>query len=313
VLTYLFAALAACANATASVLQRRADADEPVELNLSLRLILDLLRRPLWLLGVLAVMAGFLLQALALSRGALAVVEPVLVFELPVTLVLAARIFHRRLRRREWSAAVAITIGLAGLLYFLAPSGGTSRGVKTTVWVVGIAANLALVAGMVLWARRSGSGSGQRAALLGVATGASFGLTAALMKAMTQAYAKGFANIFVTWQMWAMIAAGILAMFLLQSSLNAGPLVAAQPGITAADPVVSIVWGVVAFDEQVRGGLWLLLVVASAALAAWGVAMLSRSKLISGQGNGSQEDPSEPPSEDSWRAPPSLGPPAPTR
>ncbi len=293
-LTYLFAALAACANATASVLQRRADAKEPDELNLSFRLILDLLRRPMWFLGVLAVIAGFLLQALALSQGALAVVEPVLVFELPVTLVLAARIFHRRLHKREWSAALAITIGLAGLLYFLAPSGGTSKGVPAMVWVVGIVANLVLVGGLVLWARRSGSGSGQRAALLGVATGASFGLTAALMKAMTQAYAQGFAHIFVTWQTWAMIAAGILAMFLLQSSLNAGPLVAAQPGITAADPVVSIVWGVTAFGEQVRGGLWLLLVVASAAVAAWGVVMLSRSELISGQNadqaSGSQEE-----------------------
>lgn len=42
-LTYLFAALAACTNAASSVLQRKADSEESSDDNLSLRLIVDLL------------------------------------------------------------------------------------------------------------------------------------------------------------------------------------------------------------------------------------------------------------------------------
>lgn len=110
-------------------------------------------------------------------------------------------------------------------------------------WVIGIGVNLAVIAALVIAARRGARGP-RRAALLGIAAGSAFGLTAALMKAMTDALARGgFTQIFLTWQTYAMIAAGGLAMFLLESSLNAGRLVAAQPGLTCADPIISILWG----------------------------------------------------------------------
>ncbi|MGI8761098.1 MAG: DMT family transporter, partial [Jatrophihabitantaceae bacterium] len=129
------------------------------------------------------------------------------------------------------------------------------------------------------------------AALLGTASGASFGLTAALMKAMTETFAHGFLTIFTTWQTYAMVAAGGLAMFLLQSALNAGRLIAAQPGITTADPVVSILWGVLGFGETVRGGVFLLLAAVSAAVIGWGVFLLARSPLIAGaEGAAEPED-----------------------
>lgn len=278
-LSYLFAALAGCANAVSSVLQRKADKEEPAEDNLSLRLIWDLLHNPVWFGGILAVIAGFLLQATALSRGALATVEPVLVIELPITLLLAGRLFHRRLHRREWTAVAAITVGLAGLLYFLSPSAGSGAHIPDLEWGLGLGATVGFIVALVVVARRAGSGT-RRAAVLGVATGTGFGLTAALMKAMTNALAHGFVAIFVTWQTYAMVLAGAFAMFLLQSALNAGPLVAAQPGFTAADPIVSILWGVLVFGERTRGGWYLVLVVVSVLVAGWGVFRLSRSPLV---------------------------------
>jgi len=120
-----------------SVLQRKADADEPADVNLSLRLILDLLHKPVCFGGILAVIASFLFQATALSNGALAVVEPVLVIELPITLILAGAILHRPMHRREWTAVLAITVGLAGLLYFLSPSAGTGVRVPALEWILG--------------------------------------------------------------------------------------------------------------------------------------------------------------------------------
>lgn len=290
-LTYLFAALAACANAVSSVLQRKADSEESSEDNLSLRLILDLLHKPVWFLGVLGVIVGFLLQAAALRNGALAVVEPILIFELPVTLLLAGIVFRRRLHAREWTAALAMTIGLGALLYFLSPTGGSS-GLSWWAWCLGIGATLAVIAALVAAGRRAASGP-RRAALLGTAAGTSFGLTAALMKAMTDAFAaQGFVAIFTTWQTYGMVAAGGLAMFLLQSALNAGELVAAQPGITSADPVVSILWGTLGFGETVRGGLFLLLAAVSAAVVGWGVFRLSRSPLVAGGDTGGAQPPS---------------------
>src|SRR5690349_23005878 len=142
-LTYVLAVLAACANATSSVLQRKANRRAPRRENMSLRLIWSLAHEPVWFGGILAVIAGFLLQAAALGGGQLSVVEPILVLELPATLILATRVFGARLHRREWGAAAAMSAGLAGLLYSLSPSGGRPQDVRWYGWVTGIGVNLA--------------------------------------------------------------------------------------------------------------------------------------------------------------------------
>ena len=67
---------------------------------------------------------------------------------------------------------------------------------------------------------------------------------------------------------------------MVQSALNAGGLIAAQPGLTLADPVISVLWGVFAFHENVRGGWYILPEVASAALLAAAVLALARSPLL---------------------------------
>ena len=72
-------------------------------------------------------------------------------------------------------------------------------------------------------------------------------------------------------------------MFLVQSALNAGGLLAAQPGLTLSDPVVSILWGVMAFHEQLRGGLFIVLAVISGLTLAAAVVVLARSPLLSGE------------------------------
>jgi len=159
-------------------------------------------------------------QAAALGNAALAVVEPILVLELPFTLALATVVFHRRIAR-EWVAAVAMAGGLALLIASLSPTGGSARHTGTIEWVFGVGVTAAVVAALVGAARtRAGS---ERATLLGVATGVPFGLTAALMTAMSEAFALGFSHIFVTWQTYVMVASGLSAMFLLQTPSRRAP------------------------------------------------------------------------------------------
>ncbi len=305
-MSYLLAVLAACANAASSVLQRKAGRKVPKGQNLSLRLIWSLMHEPVWFGGMLAVIAGFLLQAAALGSGQLSAVEPVLAVELPVTLLLATWVFRTRLHRREWGAAAAMAAGLALMLYALAPSSGHPGGVRWYAWAVGIGVNLGFVAAMVAWGRRGPAGGGPRsrqgsslqAAVLAVAAGAGFGLTAALMKGMTLAYSRGMATLLSSWELYAMIASGILAMFLVQSALNAGRLVAAQPGLTLTDPIVSILWGVLVFHEQVRTGWFLVLTVAGGLAVAGAVLVLAGSPLLSdtpGQSQRERQDPARRP------------------
>lgn len=296
-LTYLLAVLAACANATSSVLQRKANSQAPQRQNLSPKLLWTLAHEPVWFGGILAVTGGFLLQAAALGSGRLSVVEPILVLELPATLILASRVFGARMHRLEWGAAAVMTAALAGMLYFLSPSAGRTQNVRWYAWVIGIGLNLAVVAALVAWGRRGPAGhvqsgrkdrgdgraSARQAAVLGVAAGTTFGLTAALMKGMTRTFSEGIGVLFTSWQLYGMIVAGVLGMFLVQSAMNAGRLIAAQPGLTLSDPIVSILWGVFVYGERVRGGWYVALAAVSGLAMAAAVVALARSPLLSGE------------------------------
>jgi drug/metabolite transporter (DMT)-like permease len=113
-LTYALAVLAACSNAVSSVLQRKANREAPQGQNLSLKLIWSLAHEPVWFGGALTITAGFLLQAAALGGGELSIVEPILVLELPATLILASRVFRARMHKREWGATAAMTAAWPG-------------------------------------------------------------------------------------------------------------------------------------------------------------------------------------------------------
>jgi drug/metabolite transporter (DMT)-like permease len=301
VLTYALAVLAACANGLSSVLQRKANKQVPQRQNLSPRLVWSLLREPVWLGGIVALTAGFLLQASALGTGQLSLVEPVLVLELPVALVLSSRVFRHRLGLSEWVPAAGMTAGLGGLLYLLAPSSGKQLQVHWYLWVAGIGVNLVLVGCLTAWARSrptdqaSENSSGHqrgstRSALLAIAAGSTFGLTAALMKAMTITFAGGFGELVTSWQIYAMVAAGALGMFLTQSALNAGRLIAVQPGLTLSDPLISVLWGVTIFNERVRLGWCVLGEVFCAGVIVAAVIALAHSPLLSGADSPSERD-----------------------
>ncbi|HLH28037.1 MAG TPA: DMT family transporter [Acidimicrobiales bacterium] len=274
----LVAVITAVVNAASNVLQRAANRSEPRDLALSPRLVLHLLRRPLWLAGFGAVIASFLLQATALRLGTLAGVQPIIILELPLTLVGAAVALKANIGRREWLATGGAAAGVAAFLAALDPSGGSKGHAPAGSWLAA-GASTVLVIGAVTAAGAASKG-GRRAALLGVATGVCFGLTAALMKGMTGRLDGGIAGVLVAWQTYAMVAAGLVGMFLLQNALHAGPLVAGQPGITLADPAVAVLWGVLVFHESIRGGAFALVAVAAAVAIGVSTVALTRSPLL---------------------------------
>lgn len=290
IISYGVAVLAAASNAASNVLQRKADRDKPPELSLSPKLMLALVKDKVWLAGLVTVTLSFILTAVALSGGQLAAVQPIIVLELPMTLMGAALVFHAGLHRREWSAAAAMTLGLVGLVFFLSPKGGHASAVWY-VWVIGLGAAGGIVVALVAVGRtRPPAG---KAAIFGVATGLSFGITAVLMKAMTAQYSHGITGILTAWQTYLMITSGIVGMFLMQNALQAGRLVAAQPGITLVDPLTAILWGTLVFHEQARGGIYLLLAAVSGALVGVGAVFLARSPLLEGQAGGDEAGPRE--------------------
>lgn len=299
-LSYLLAVLAAASNAASNILQRQANRQEPPEAAMRLRLIIDLVHRPTWLAGLVTVIASFLLDAAALHTGRLAAVQPILVLELPLTLVGASFVFRSAsLRLREWISIAVMTAGLAGLIFCLDPTGGHSLDVRSLSWAVGVAVTAGAIVACVAGSFRGGPA--RRPALLGLAAGIGFGLTAAFMKNATGHLNHGLVGILETWSTYAMIVTGLAAMFLMQNALQAGRLIAAQPGISLADPGVAILWGVLVFGEGIRGGAYTAGAVASGLALATGVLMLTRSPLLheqavagSGEAAGAGEGEEEP-------------------
>ncbi len=293
VVAYLCGCLAAAANAATNVMQRSANRDIPGRLQFSVKLVASLLRRPVWLASIAMMLTSFVLQAAGLGLGTLAAIEPLLVLELPLTLIGARFFLGSRLGTREWAAIAVMTAGTGGLIGFLGPSGGQATGTGWLAWSVAIAATAAPV-GAAYWIGRHAQSPGRRAGVLGIGAGMCFGLAAAMTKGMTQQYATGgIPGVLTGWQFYAAIAAGLLAFWMDQNAVNAGRLAAAQPGITLGDPCVAIVWGVTVFQETTRGGGWL------AAAGACGLAMgaaalvLARSPATTGDQAAQEEAPGE--------------------
>lgn len=286
-LTVLFAVLAAFCNALGSVLQRKGTRSQPFEEAMSVRLLWRLVHQLPWLGGIVFMLGGFGLQVAALSTGPISLVQPVLVAEMGLTLVLSAMLLGSSMHTREWTAVFGMNTGIALLLVALRPTGGDTRGVTGPTWALGCLVTLAVIVGTVVLAHRYRYA--HRAAYLGIAAGMFFGFIAVLVSGVTGAFAGGPKAVLSAWQTYALIVAGPTGFFLLQVTLRAGALVASQPGLTLANPLVGIGWGVAVFGEDVRGGGWIALEVLGFSLIAACTLLLARSASLRGSAGAYEE------------------------
>ncbi|KJK55445.1 DMT family transporter [Saccharothrix sp. ST-888] len=274
-LPVLFALGAALSNAVATVLQRLAALSVPRSAGFRLGLMLDLVRRPVWLGGILAVIAAAVFQATALATGAMTVVQPLFVIELPLALLIASRVMHRRLTAWAWVAVGCVVVGLGVAMGAASPSAGIPRA-PVERWLPALAGCGGAIVLLSLVALKRPEGR-VRAGCLGAAAAIGYALTAALMKsAMHILTDDGVPAFFLAWQTYAFAVAGAGALFLLQNAMQAGPLVASQPALTLGDALVSLALGVTLYDEQVRGGWWLVPELLGVALIAVGAVTLAR-------------------------------------
>jgi hypothetical protein len=285
-------AVAACiCTATASVCQRIGAKSSPTS-GFDVRLLFRLARRPVWLLGIASMIAGFGFQLTALRFGELALVQPILAAELLFVFGYLAVAGSRRatMKRRDWLAAVAMSAGIGVFLRIASPSGGRLHAPGSSWLLAGV-----ITAGAVLGAlivafglgesgSRPGASRSRRAAVLGSATGVSWGFMAAVIKELSSHLGDGIGAIFSTWSPYVLVVAGAATMMLASHALAAGPLAASQPGFTILDPLAAGLLGVFLFGEHIRTGVLALGGEAAAlAVVLAGAATLSRSCLILGE------------------------------
>ncbi|MET9323911.1 DMT family transporter [Streptomyces sp. NPDC003038] len=275
VVPVLFALFAALSNALATVLQRRAALTVPQSDGFRFGLALDLLRQPLWLAGILAVIAAGAGQAAALATGALVLVQPLFVLELPLALLIASLMARRRLPRSLWFAVAGVVAGLGIALAAASPAGNRTH-VPLDRWFTAMAACGAAVTVLAVAGLRRPPGR-MRAGCLGAATAVCYALTAALMKsAMHILDAGGVGAFLTTWHTYAFCATGVCALLLFEHAMQGGPLIASQPALTLGDAGVSVALGVLLYEEHLRAGWWVLPELLGLALVCAGVRSLAR-------------------------------------
>jgi drug/metabolite transporter (DMT)-like permease len=278
--SFLCAAAAAGGNALSNVMQRKASLEQQDGRRFGATVLARLVRRRTWLLGFGGMVGSFLLQAVALHFGQLSAVETVITLEVPLTLLVASQVFHARLGPAEWGGVWAMTAGMIALIAALDPQPGDESAVGNTLYAVAGGGTVGFIVILLIAAQRGRAI--WRTACLGAAAGTAFGLTATFIKETTvQLNARGVLGVVSTWQTYAAAGVGITGVVVMQWALHSGPLLAAQPGFTLMDPLVSILWGVLVYDEVVRTGAWVVLAVAGAGAIAAGVLLLARSPLLS--------------------------------
>lgn len=284
----LFALAASLCTATSSVCQRLgARTNESQAAKLDVWLVFRLARHPIWLTGIASMILGFVFQLAALHYGPLALVQPILALELLFVFGYMAILGNRMVKQRDWLAAAAMCAGLAVFLFAAQPSGGRQHAAGYLWLLAGLATLgvvvVALALAFGLGRRPSASGS-QRAAILGAATGVSWGFVAAVIKEFSSHLSGGPSAIFSNWSVYVLVGAGAASLLLASHALAAGPLAASQPGFTILDPLSASLLGLFLFGEHFQTATADLALEALAlALLVTGVSVLSHSHLIQGE------------------------------
>jgi hypothetical protein len=294
-LDYGLTLLAALLIGVGFVLQQIAAEREPDSRFLSVRLMTDLLRTPLWLAGIVAMVGGQILAAWSIGHLTLSVVEPLLTTNLIWALILAVPLARRaqasqsRERREEqatgpvlngsrpgpsqqgqgpamttaavakrrpavrvWEVAGAVVlcvgVGLLSAEQSTKPI-GLSFG-SFSHWPA--AAAIAFIAFTCVQAGRHRQGRA-RALLTGVAGGLVYGIQDALTRQTLEALQSGgISGMLQTWAPYALVGAGAIGIWLVQSAFSAGPLQLSLPAISAGEPVVGILLGIIVFGDRIQ-------------------------------------------------------------
>ena len=227
---------------------------------------------PVWVAGTLVLLLGYATQGAALDRGKLVVVQPLLVTTVVWALPLGYLLTSQHVARRQVLGAAVVVVGLAMFVLVGDPDAGVDEA-STAGFVVAAVAIGATVAAVLLWLRTKTSRA-LRAAVLGVCAGLFYGLSASFAKPVINDLHVSIGAAAGNWETWALLGFGFIAFVIQQMSLASGQLAPAMAAVSVANPAVSVILGILLFDERLTRPGWHIVVAFAALLAALGGAVL---------------------------------------
>jgi drug/metabolite transporter (DMT)-like permease len=215
--------------------------------------------------------AAALLHVVALKYGPLTVVQPLGALTLVAAVPMGARVAGRKVSAAEWRGTAFTLAGLAAIL--VTASGPAPEDVLSVPEAVTVAGATAALIGLL--ARRGAKPGLRHATASGFASGVASALTQTVTVAVTDRSGPllSVQVIGVALLVAAFAAAGLL----LSQTAYRGGLGAPLAMVTLANPVAAAAIGLALLGERLQGGAaGVLLALAGAGIAGWGVVLLSR-------------------------------------
>ncbi|GHC50289.1 hypothetical protein RFN57_38065 [Streptomyces violaceochromogenes] len=222
-----------------------------------------------WSVGLNA--SAALLHVVALRYGPLTVVQPLGALTLVAAVPMGARMAGRRVSAVEWKGTALTLLGLGAIL--VTASGPAPDDALSVPEALAVAGATAAFIGVL---SRPGARPGLRHA---TASGLASGVASALTQTVTVA---------ATDRTGPVLSVQVVGVALLVAAFAAGGLLLAQTAyrgglggplamVTLANPLAAAVIGLSLLGERLQGGpAGVLLALAGAGLASWGVVLLSR-------------------------------------
>jgi drug/metabolite transporter (DMT)-like permease len=239
--------------ALSTVLQQRGTLQVP---ELSFRhpgSLVQLVLRPVWLLSLGIMALGWVLQAAALNRGRVAIVQTFLTMTLVFALPLGVWLTAQRVTRREVIAAIAIVVGVSVFGVVGNPADGRSNAAGGQ-WLLATVLVTA-ACGVMLWVGSRGTTSA-RAAANGAVSGATAGLTAVMAKPVLAELHHGLGVLLSDPKLYLVIVYGALGVVYQQFGLATGRLAPTVAAGSVASPVVSVLLGAALLQERLERPAW---------------------------------------------------------
>jgi drug/metabolite transporter (DMT)-like permease len=207
-----------------------------------------LLGNGVWLLGLAVQVVGVLLQAAALDRGRVAVIQPLLVTAVVWAMPLGYFLTGQVITRRHVLGAALVVAGLAVFATIGDPAGGVDNA-PASDWAMAFLVLGAICIALLLFSQRGGSDS--KAAVFGAVAGILYGISATLMKPVVETlHEEGAVAVLEGWELWVMAIAGLVGFYIQQLSLATGKLVTSVATVSVVNPVVSVLLGALVLQER---------------------------------------------------------------
>jgi drug/metabolite transporter (DMT)-like permease len=244
------AVMAAVAFAFGTVLQQKGTLESSLAEN-DPSFLLEILHRPIWLIGAASQAVGWVLQAAALDRQSVIVVQSITALSLVIALPIGVWLTNQRVGRKELTGAAATMVGIIFFLAAGSPTGGTSQPSASTWWSACVGSLVAVTFLALVGLRARGAA---RALVFGSAAGLAFGLQAAVTKTFVDEIGHGVVALLSSWSIYVLIVSAIIGFALQQSALKTGVLAPAMASANSVTLFSSVLLGVSVYGERLTGG-----------------------------------------------------------